>query len=390
VVPASLQNNDETDYNLYYLPVAKNIVNGQGLTLDGKPALGYPPGYPVILAATLFIVKKLHCNDLVLIPFCLSLCALLFFFMAKTLWDPPRALLASIAWCLYPFIYWVGIKQASEIPFLVFFHASMLCFLLGWRSTSHKKLYFFAGGALCGISMLVRPFVIGVGVLIALLMLFRKNDALGKRVVFAACVILGNVVAVLPWEAWVYHKTHEVVLLCKSRDSISILDGLTFAVLNPFGSRQGTKVPADVEKLMKEIATKYSDTTTGKLWGFLMAKFQQQPVTVAKLFILKTVRAWYGTNTNKLERIIQLFQLVFMALLSCSCFIFWRNRPKERFLVVGAAALLCYYWGMTIMVLSIVRYLVPILGVLLIFIPALTTISFSSFFKKLSLFKQTS
>jgi 4-amino-4-deoxy-L-arabinose transferase-like glycosyltransferase len=391
LAPSSLLNNDETDYTQFYLPVAQNILHGKGISFDGRIALEYPPGYPLILAATLAIVKPLHCSDMVLIPLCLSLCALLIFMMAKIFWDPARALLASVAWCFYPFVYWAGMKQASEIPFMVVFYAGILCFLKGWRSSDHAKRLFFACGALFGVSMLIRPIAIGVGVLIALTMLFWRERRFGKRIVFAACVIIGNIIAVLPWEAWVYHKTHEVVMLCKGRDSFSIYDGLTFAVWNPAGYRQGTPVPRDVEQFMKTLLAKYPPeaTTTRRLFSIISAEFRHHPATVIKLFLIKAARSWYGTNSNRFEKIILLYQLIFMTMLVIAGTVFWRSRPQARFIVVVGAVFLFYFWGMSIMVLSIIRYLVPMLGLLLLLFPAIPIGSSSSFPKAVRSVKPT-
>src|SRR5262249_29942368 len=42
--------NENSDYTSFYEPVAQGILDGQGLLFNGKLALRYPPGYPVILA----------------------------------------------------------------------------------------------------------------------------------------------------------------------------------------------------------------------------------------------------------------------------------------------------------------------------------------------------
>ena len=384
IMPASLQNNDKTDYARFYFPVAQNILHGNGITFEGKPALDYPPGYPIILAATFFLAKPLHANDSILTLICLSLCAFLVYVMAKKLWGPTGAFLVSIAWSCYPFVYYTCVKQNSEISFMVLFYAGLLCFLNGWRYGRRKKTWFFIAGALCGLAMLIRPIGIGVGIVIMGLMLFGKSYSPRNRIVFIACILLGNIAAVLPWEAWVFHKTGTVVVLCKGRDAFSMYDGLTFAFPEPgvVGGRKGIKVPPDVEQLMVHVRSMYSDSTTAKqLRDFMIAQFKRQPASVMKLILIKAARSWYGANANRFEKVILVYHLVFMALIIIAGAIFWRRKPLERFTIIAATGLLLYFWGMAILVLSIARYLAPMLPLLLIFLPAIFMDSFGLFRK---------
>ena len=54
LLPARWSVNKSADYFNYYEPVARNITAGNGLTaLEGGPALTYPPGFPLFLAAAL-------------------------------------------------------------------------------------------------------------------------------------------------------------------------------------------------------------------------------------------------------------------------------------------------------------------------------------------------
>lgn len=43
--------NENTDYKIFYEPVANNILDGKGITISNQLAVRYPPGYPVILSA---------------------------------------------------------------------------------------------------------------------------------------------------------------------------------------------------------------------------------------------------------------------------------------------------------------------------------------------------
>jgi hypothetical protein len=227
--------------------------------------------------------------------------------------------------------------------------------------------------------MLIRPIAIGLGVVFAvLIILFGRRYRLRKRIVFALCLLVGNLATVLPWEVWAYSKTHEIILLSSNtRASISLFDGLAFAVWNPEGCRKGITVPADVKELMTEAVEKYLrniETTPPKeLQRFLIEKFKTKPLTVIKLMAIKTVRSWYGTFSNRFETPIALVQIVYAMLLLWASVLLWRKRPDCHFMLIAGIAVLGYFWGLTICVDPLVRYMMPALGALIIFFPAIPT-----------------
>ncbi|HEX7511018.1 MAG TPA: glycosyltransferase family 39 protein [Chitinivibrionales bacterium] len=372
----SFQKNENEDYFVFYLPVAQSIVNGNGITLNGKLAAEYPPGYPVLLAVVLFTAQILHIDQEVLfrvsIALYLAISALLIYFCARVLWSPCQAFWASVLWSFYPLIMWAAKQQNSELPFMPFLYGALLCFLVGWRAAKNKAWYFFFGGILCGAAMLIRPIAIGIGLIIAVLMLFWKRYRFSKRVVFALLIVGGNLMIVLPWEVWMWRQTHEVNLLCQTRDTNSMFDGLTFAVWNPEGYRKGVAVPADVKKFMEETIPKYfSIHSTGQIIVLVTEQLKTHPGTMIKLLCIKAARSWYGTNSNRLESLILPVQGFYFILIALACWKFWKTRADCRLPLAIGLLLLVYFWVMTISVLSIVRYMVPVLGLMFIFFPAL-------------------
>src|SRR3989454_5700520 len=59
LLPAAWQKNQSSDYVEYYEPVAQKLAAGAGLVLGSKPALRYPPGIPMLYAATFWISDSL-------------------------------------------------------------------------------------------------------------------------------------------------------------------------------------------------------------------------------------------------------------------------------------------------------------------------------------------
>jgi 4-amino-4-deoxy-L-arabinose transferase-like glycosyltransferase len=381
IVPGgSFNQKDNPDYTTYYLPVAQNIAHGQGITIHGKPVLEYPPGYPVIAAGCLLIANQTGCNENLILRLCIvlffSFGALLIYLLAKKIWNPFSALLASILWSCYPIVLWSARNPNTELPFSVFLYTGMLCVLSGWRTQKRSPLFFFIGGVLCGISMLIRPIAIGIGILFALLLLLQRSCLFRRKLLFALCLVAGNLLTVLPWELWVYSQTHHIVLLSSSnRNSVTVFDGLTFGVWNPEGIRKGITVPRDVRNLMNEVVQKYmhdiESTSPKEMYAFMADKFKKQPVTVIKFIAIKAVRCWYGTFTNKLETPIFLVQLMYLLFLLWASVILWRKHQELRFLLIAGFVITCYFWGMSILVDPLVRYMMPVFGSLIIIFPAI-------------------
>lgn len=390
----SFNQNENSDYINYYLPVAQNIAHGQGITLHGKIALNYPAGYPIIVAALLYLAKILGCDEELIIRLSVvlffTLGALLIYAIAKRIWGPYGALLASALWSCYPIVLWAAKNPNTELPFSVFLYACIWCMLVGWLAPKRSFVVFFIGGIFCGIAMLVRPIAIGLGIVFAVLILVGRGHQLRKKTVLALCLIAGTMLAVLPWELWVYSKTNEIVPLCRGQQQFSLFDGLTFAVWNPdpAAHRLGVPVPPDVNDLMRELIRKYGQNiqtqtiTSKEILGIMVEEFKKRPITVTKLFIIKAARSWYGTNSNRLESLIVLVQAAYVLLLFWACILLWRKHVEYRSLLIAGAIVGCYFWGMAILVLSIVRYMMPILGALIVFFPVIPIFLFDRHQKK--------
>ncbi|MBN2188988.1 MAG: glycosyltransferase family 39 protein [Chitinispirillaceae bacterium] len=384
-VPGGAFNQQENaDYINYYLPVARNLLQGDGLTLNGRTALNYPVGYPAIVAATLYTAQVTGLSEELVLRISVilffALCALLIYAIARKMWGPAGALLASALWSCYPIVLWASKSQSTELPFSLAFYAGVLCLLTGWRVSRHRTLLFLAGGFLLGAAMLIRPIAIGLGIVFALLVLAGRAVDIKKRTVLALCLLAGGALAVAPWELWVYAKTRAVVPLCRDQQPFSLMDGLTFAVWNPDPSsppRVGTPVPADVKILMEYLVREHAHKiridgggmSSREIAAVMLGEFKKRPLTLAKLAFIKAARSWYGTNSNRKELLILLVQVVYLALLLWAAVLTWRRRPDLRFLVIAGAVTLCYFWGMATVALSIVRYLMPVLGLCMVFFP---------------------
>jgi hypothetical protein len=95
-----------------------------------------------------------------------------------------------------------------------------------------------------------------------------------------------------------------------------------------------------------------------------------RPVAVVKLFLLKAARSWYGTDSRRLETPLMLLQLAYLALILWVTRVSWQLGGTARKLTVSIWLIAFYFWGMTIVALSISRYMLPAMGLLFTLLPA--------------------
>ncbi len=269
ILPAEFRENQSTDYQLSYEPVARSIATGRGITLDGEFATRYPPGFSILLAGVFRLAGALNVSDAVMLSAFRSLCAvlsvILIYALARLIWSPGLSLLPALAWMSYPFFLWLTKQPNSEVPFIPVLYAGLYLF---WRAllreTSGPRVWalYLIAGALIGAAMLIRPAAMGLSVVMALVVLLLAGRAVAfrARAGYGALIVLGSMLVVLPWEAAVYDRTGEIIPL-SSGGAMTIHDGLTFLAV-PKEYRREVSVPDDVADLMWSIHERRSETAT--------------------------------------------------------------------------------------------------------------------------------
>lgn len=374
ILPATVQINESGDFSTFYEPVARNILAGRGFTLpDGTPAIRYPPGYPLLLAAIFWFSHFLRISEQTALSIFtllgMGLASVFIFVLGQRVWGVVRGSISTLLWITYPFALWLTKQPNSEIPFIVVFYGGFCLFLhaLLWRRRA-PSIYFLSG-LLVGGAMLIRPVAIGAGLVMgAILWLAGWQMTARVKLFSVATLLLGSIVAIFPWEAWVYSQTGRVVLLSTSGPS-SMRDGLTFAIHRK-GYRQGTSVPWDVATLTQDTLSRLSEMNSiGGITSIMAEEWRKNPLAVSKLFAIKAARSWYGTDSHRFETPIILIQLVYLGLAMWGGRIAWRQGGAAKQLVISVWLIVLYFWGMTVLALSILRYMVPTMGLLFLLIP---------------------
>jgi len=376
VLPAGARVDESSDFKTFYQPVAHNVLAGRGFVdTAGSPAVRYPPGYPIILAGIFGLARLLNVPESNILTIFLLICggltAILVFLLAKTIGGPVSALIAALAWATYPLALWLSKQPNSEIPFLVVFCGSFYLFWWALLRQSRAWPIYFLSGLLMGLAILIRPIAIGVGFpMIAILWLTAKTMPARFRLLMASMLLVGSFVAIAPWEFWVYAKTGRAVIV-STAGVPALRDGLTFAV-NRKGFRQGVYVPEDVASLMLSIQARYSTLESfGDVFSIMAEQSRQRPLAVAKLYLIKVARSWYGTDSQRFETPIILVQCFYFLLIGWCSIVAWKRAGIPRKLALGIWFIIIYFWAMNVLSTTLVRYMVPVIALSFALLPVL-------------------
>jgi 4-amino-4-deoxy-L-arabinose transferase-like glycosyltransferase len=375
VLPQSWRVNESSDFTYFYEPVARQILAGRGLTLpSGELALRYPPGYPLSLAVVFGISNILGIPQTTALAawilVCTSLSSTMLFLLASQVFDLQTGILSAILWITYPFQLWLTKQPNSEIPFTMLFFASLLLFWRGRLSPTSGWLNDLGAGVLSGLSALIRPIAIGLAPVYAVWLLAQRSLAWRARLVSSAILLAGFLLAIGPWEAWVYAQARQFIPL-SSGGALSMWDGLTYAL---GGDQQvSSHIPAGAEDLMMVLMERRSIPQGQSIGGLLSILFQeaaQNPSGAFQLMGLKLARSWYGTESGRLEGFNLAVQAVYLLAIAWGGLTLWQSKAAQRRYLLFAFVLTAYFWLMTVSALSILRYMVPVMGVLIPIIPA--------------------
>ena len=369
LIQTTHQINQSSDYTKFYEPVAENILNGRGIVeRGGNLAIRRPPGYPIILSTIFGLADFLGLDRVTLIIvfniITTAVCCIIIFLIAESIFNRRIALMASLIWITYPFNLWIIKQPNSEVPFLLFLYLGFLGFLLFIKK--RYSIFTLISGILFGISALIRPTSVLIGFLCAVVLLFYTEFPKMKRIYSAILLICGFLFTILPWEIKILSSIGHLIFISAGGPP-SIRDGLTFAVTPGEGGDQ-INVPEDVMALMKRIRANRTELrTTANILKFLQQEIRDNPWPVLKLLGLKVCRSWYGTDEmwyEKYTRIIQIFYITLGFIGIILCIRIYKERLRFICLLL---IMIVYFWGMTTLVLSILRYMIPAMGFIIIF-----------------------
>jgi len=367
-----------SDFLNFYQPLGHAIASGRGLvSFSGQFVTRYRPGFPGILAAVFWSTGKLGVPKswglMTLTLLSLSVLGVEAYLIGTRLWEPWMGVAATLAVVTYPFLLWMTREPLSEIPFLPLYGAAVFLTWRGVEELDRRKLYsWFGVGFFCGLAMLVRPFAIGLPVVLGAYVLINGRRRYRVSRVFGSVVMIlaGAAVVVAPWEVLVYLKTGRVIPLSTSGRS-AIIAGWTF----PLKMKRGwlpVACSGSVEGFVRDF-NRRAEAANGA--GSLLENFtsaaRAHPRGMAELLGWKVLRSFYATDTRRRENMAIMIQLPYGIVLALALSLLWTGGERRRRLALLFLMLLGYSLLVTTVVVSIVRYMVPTLALSLVAIPEL-------------------
>jgi hypothetical protein len=124
--------------------------------------------------------------------------------------------------------------------------------------------------------------------------------------------------------------------------------------------------------LMQNVRAHYREMESfGGVVSVLIEELQTRPIAVAKLFAIKALRSWYGTDSQRFETVIMAIQIAYLALILWSTRAAWKQGGVAKQLAISVWLMVLYFWGIVALSLPLVRYMVPVIGLLFVPLPAL-------------------
>lgn len=365
-----------SDYIYLYEPVANNILQGKGITLEGRVPLNIGLGYPVILSGIFGLSQLIGIDKLDLIVIfnvvLIGISAVFLFLLAWKIFNKKIALIASLLWISYPFNLWFIKNPNTEVPFILLLFAGLWLYALALyppRSkspeatvTSNGVKFAFLAGLILGLASFVR--IIGLFLplfLASLIFFFLKGAPKRRKLLLAIILLMGNFVALLPWGIITFSETGGFVPL-STQGPESIVVGITW-----LSSPGATTVLSDDVAALVERAEAEDLSSFFKLSQFFGQELKNNPLPFLKLIGLKLVRPWYATSSRWYEGQILAVQLLYLITALGGLLYLIKTAKNKIRNIIFLLSPVFYFWGMAFINASILRYLVPVMGLIMIF-----------------------
>lgn len=369
VLPEHWQKNQSSDYFSYYAPVAENVINGKGLVLASKPALQYPPGIPLMYAATFWgsdvAAMSRGIGLRVLEAFCVMSSSALVGLIGIYVFNLKIALAASVLWSTYPFHLWLTKQPNASAALTTLLLSAVFLFLL-WTNDPRRPLRCgLALGGILAIAALVKPFTIALPIVfLCLVWLCDIRSQPRQRWIFSVGIVVAYILLILPWEVWAWRASGQWIPLCTNGPNV-LIDGLTFGTVRGL---QPVPMPEGVRALTQDAIAHYPNLkSTSSIMRFFITYASENPTSVIELILLKAGRSWYGSESHSFENTILLTQLCYLPFVASGLRRSWLCGPRQRNLVIAAMGVVLYFWAMIVFTaLPILRYMIPPVSLLLL------------------------
>lgn len=357
-----------TDYLVYYGPIADNILQGKGITLEGKVFPGIAPGFPVVLSGIFALSQLIGIDKLDLVVvfnvIFTAIASCFLFLLSSEIFNKKIALIASFLWMSYPFNLWFLKNPNTEVPFILLLYAGIWLYILALKRRNLRL--FFWGGLILGLASLTRLIGLFLPFFFALLIFFFLRDVLKrKQFLLAIALLIGTLTAIIPWGIYTFSTTGSFVSVSNAGIGGVVFGFIT--LLGPAGDGAVAPMSNDMRASLERIKRAEELSSEDNAFPFLIQEFINNPLTFLELIGLRILRAWYATYKmwweDKILAVQSLYLITGLGGIICGMRIY-KDRIRSIILLLS---IVFYFWGMTVLVNSILRYMVPAMGLLMIF-----------------------
>lgn len=348
-----------TDFEDSYSPSAVSLLQGKGYTVEGNFNTHHPPLFSLLLAVAYWVTGQWDSENmiypyLVLVMQALSLTLL--YQIAARLFDARTGVLAAVLTAVCPaFLSLTATHYAwNAMPvYMVFLYLGLHFFLnvLEYQKTSDA----LASGIFLGLSALA--WAGGAYLGIALILYYCFYSRLNSKPLrwtalfyFAAAFL----VLTVGWSAYAYQNTGKKVYV-SSAQTPSIKEG----ILRFEGSKiRELEFSKDFQREEAKI-----ETPSG-IAKFYVREFVSKPGPTLKFIFVKMSRVWYGTDSEERETLILWTQTPYLIFGILGIAVAFFKKTKGSFLLV---CIIAYFMFVGFSTLSLLRYTMPAMGILIIF-----------------------
>jgi len=393
IIPDRYFLSQNADYEGYFEPAAKNLLHGYGFTWhgpsssEGIPNVGFhlppgslfirfPPAYLLMVTAAMATAEKFHLPAIYAVDalnvLAIGISAVCLFSIAAMVFGERRALLAPLLCVTYPGILLATKGGNAEIQLCA---AVLGAVALLWRAVRYARrrmLGFFGAGLIFGCAMLVRTQgIVLLPACLIWLLVFPRQEQLRVRLGWVAVTLIASALAIAPWELWVYARSGALVPLA-TEGPASVYDGLTFAAKAAApNAPPAAEFPDEVKRLSADFLVGCRNSpSVFRTFAYVGTQFRLRPKAVAEFFLIKAFRSWYATSSGQFDHESLILNLAYGLLFVWVLTVAVRRAGPPRLLATLVLSVVFSTWAVTIMVLSIVRYMIPAIAVMFVLTPA--------------------
>ena len=393
--------------NTLYLQLARNLADGYGFVgvPNGDSILWRTPGYPAVLSLVMLIFGKENFLAIICFQSLIDSCVgLVLVWIGKNLGSVSVGVLGAVLYVLYPLGAYYTLRGQPESLFALAFVAVVACvWFISIQKSQPPIRLFVVLGCLVGFATLIKAVgLLLLPVCVFILLIYGKVHVF-KKIVPGLCVLLGFCIIAAPWTIRNYLVSGDFIpvatgggyslwvgynRISDGREEGELQEPVLAkyiaareAVASPFrvgeeersvppGYMRPVHISPDLDAAFKDVAVK---EIISDIPGALILVVKKMGRLWFSIF--RTTNQWAQIYVYFLQVPILLFALIGVMSL-------WRRNVKTAGLWLPILGLTFFYG----LIVSTLRYSMPLMSVVLLFSAQGVVIVFPSLFARIGIY----